>query len=74
MTIKAGKSAPDTCVLGALRAFGLVVPLLFDRLSASTASLHVTPSGSLDDAQSYANPNVRATAPLNAMISQDVGH
>ena len=41
MTIKAGKSAPDTCVLGALRAFGLVVPLLFDRLSASTASLHV---------------------------------
>jgi hypothetical protein len=41
MTIKAGKSAPDTCVLGALRAFGLVVPLLFDRLSASTTSLHV---------------------------------
>jgi hypothetical protein len=39
MTIKAGKSAPATCVLGAL-PFGLVV-LLFDQLSASTASFHV---------------------------------
>ena len=39
------RSAPDTCAVGALRAWGLIRALPLYRLSTSTASLHVAPFG-----------------------------
>jgi hypothetical protein len=43
------------------------VPTLH-RFSTSTASLHVAPSAGHDDAQSYANPSIRAMTGLGGVI------
>src|SRR5262249_8129796 len=58
MTIKTGKSAPDTCVVGALRAFGL---LLFDRFHRVVAC---RPRAVHGDAQFYVSSNGRAMSAL----------